>query len=245
MTGCAPSEYSSSILVRESSLSPTAHNRLAGICAMLFAPLLLVGFGVIVGFSPSAEVSPEDVANYYQELGFGRALFGEWLELLGFIGLLVFAARVAHLVRDGANGWLGSLQLGAAAAMSAVAFFGVAPLLAGAYIGDNGGTGAEQYVLLNTLRNSSHWISSMLLGLWMLAVAGLTLTTRLFPRWLGWSGALIGLILLVAPAAPALLVGVDTGQLLFLVWLFIIGTILLARPNKVAAVEPEMFSASP
>jgi hypothetical protein len=199
---------------------------------MLFAPSLLVGFGVIVGFSPLVEDSPEVVANYYEDLDFGRALFGEWLELLAFIGLLVFAARVAHLARDSADAWLGSLQLAAAAAMSAVAVLGVAPLIAGAYIGDNGGAQPDQYVLLNTVRNSSHWLSSMLLGLYMLALAGFTLTTRLFPRWLGWSGVLLGAILFLAPASPALLAGVDTGQLLFLVWLFIVGAILLIRPDR-------------
>lgn len=216
-------------------MSETAANRLAGICAMLFAPLLLVGFGVIVGFSPTADESAEDVASYFQELDFGRALFGEWLELLAFVGLLVFAARISHLARDSAGAWLGSLQLAAAAAVTAVAFLGVAPLIAAAQIADNGGTDTSQYVLLNTARISSHWISSMLLGLWMLAIGGLTLSTRLLPRWLGWSAAVIGAILLVAPAAPALLVGVDSGQLLFVIWLFIVGVIILRQPNRVEA----------
>lgn len=210
-------------------MSETAANRLAGACAMLFAPLLLVGFGAIVGFSPTADDSRGEVAAYYEALDFGRALFGEWLELLAFVGLLVFAARTAHLARNSAGAWLGPLQLAAAAAVSAVAFLGVAPLLAGAAIADQAGTDASGYVLLNTARNSSHWISSMLLGLWMLATGGLTLASRLFPRWLGWAALPIGVVLLVAPSGPALLVGVDGGQMLFLVWLFIAGVFLARR----------------
>lgn len=220
-------------------MSETAATRLAAICAMLFGPLLLVGFGVIVGFSPTMDEPAGDVARYYRSLGFGRALFGEWLELLAFIAFLVFAARIAYLVRNSPSAWLGSLELSAAAASAAVAFLGVAPLIAAAHIGANAGTGVEQFVLLNTLRNASHWISSMLLGLWMVATAALTISTRMFPAPAGWAGAAIGIILLAAPAAPPLLAGVDVGQMLFLVWLMVIGVMLLARRARAANIRPE------
>ena len=213
-------------------MTEAAANRLAGICAMLFAPLLIIGFGVIVGFSPLIDDPAAEVATYYRELNFGRALFGEWLELLSFIGLLVFAARIAHLVRDSSGAWLGRLELAAATSVSAIAFVGIAILIAGTHIGSHGDMEPQQYVLLNTIRNSTHWISSMLLGLWMLAMAGVILNTRLFPRWLGWASVGIGIVLLVLPAAPALQGAVDIAQLMFMVWLFIVGAILLARPTR-------------
>ncbi len=213
-------------------MTETAANRLAGICAMLFAPLLIIGFGILVGFSPVTGDSATEVAKYYQDLALRRALFGEWLELLAFIALLVFAARIADLVRDGSSAWLGRLELAAATAVSTIAFVGIALLIAGAHIGSQGGTTPPDYVLLNTIRNSTHLCSSMLLGLWMLAMAGITLATRLLPRWLGWASAGIGIFLLVVPAAPALHGAVDLAQLLFMAWLFTAGTILVTRPTR-------------
>lgn len=210
-------------------MSEVGANRLAGLCGVLFLPLILVGFGAIVGFSPTIEDEAREISGYYADLDFGRAMLGEWLELLAFAAMLVFAARFAHLVRGGGSAWLGWLALAAAAALGGAVVAGVAPLVGLAYVGDHGGVAEADSVLLNAVRLGSHWLSTVFAAVWMLATAGAVIATRLFSRWLAWGGVVAGLIMLFGVAAP-LLGGVDVGQMLMGVWLLIAGALLLRNP---------------
>ncbi|MEX2211895.1 MAG: DUF4386 family protein [Gaiellaceae bacterium] len=208
-------------------------NRLTGICAVLFLPLILVGFGAIVGFSPSIEDDATAISDYYADLGFGRAVVGEWLELLAFVALLVFAAGFVHLIRQTEAAWLGWLALAAAATLCGAVVTGIAPLVALAYLGDHGAVAPEQSVVLNALRVASHWFSTVFAATWMLGTAAAVLATRPFPRWLGWGGLAVGLLMLFSVVAP--LTGVlDLGQMLMGLWLLIAGALLLARPRPSA-----------
>lgn len=90
----------------------------------------------------------------------------------------------------------------AAAALGGAVITGVAPLVALAYVGDHGGVAVEQSVVLNALRVASHWLGTVFAAVWMLATAAAVVATRLFPRWLGWGGVAVGLLMLLAVAAP-------------------------------------------
>ena len=52
-------------------------NRIAGALTLLWLPILLVGFGLIVGFSPAIDDSTADTVNFYAALDQDRAWFGE------------------------------------------------------------------------------------------------------------------------------------------------------------------------
>lgn len=80
--------------------------RIAGISGFLFLPLIVVGFGGLVGFSPTIDEERAEIASYYADLSFGQAMIGEWVEMLGFAGLLVFAAGFAWLLRGQESRWL-------------------------------------------------------------------------------------------------------------------------------------------
>ncbi len=200
-------------------------NRIAGACAVAFLPLIVVGFGLVVGFSPAIDQSRDEITRYYGELSFGRAMFGEWLEVLAFAALLVFAARLATLVRTDAA-WLGWLALSGASVLAAAAVVGIAPLIAAAYLADHGGLEPSHAVTLNAVRVAIHWLSTVFAGVWMLATAALVLTTGLFPRWLGIAGTVVAMLLLASVAAP-LVGGVDLAQLLMSLWILIAGVILI------------------
>jgi hypothetical protein len=149
-------------------------------------------------------------------------MVGEWIEMLAFAGLLIFAAGFAWLLRDSESLWLGWLALAGAAALGAAALAGIAPLLAAAYLGDHGGLAENQVVMLNGIRQAVHWLSSLFGSVWMLATATALIHTRILARWLAWAGLLIGAVLALAAAAP-LSGAVDTGQLLMGVWLLAAG----------------------
>lgn len=196
--------------------------RIAGIGGLLFLPLIMLGFGGLVGFSPTIDDDRSEIASYYADLSFGRAMFGEWIEMLAFAGLLVFAAGFSWLLRDRESRWLAWLALAAAAALAASVVTGVAPLLAAAYLGDHGGLTDDQFVLLNGVRQAAHWLYTLFAGVWMLATAAALIQAPILSRWLAWTGLLVGAVLALAPAAP-LSGAVDMGQLLMGVWLLAAG----------------------
>jgi Domain of unknown function (DUF4386) len=202
--------------------------RIAGISGLLFLPLIMLGFGALVGFSPTIDADRAEIASYYADLSFGQTMVGEWLEMLAFAGLLVFAAGISWLLRGRESRWLAWLALAAAAALAASVLTGVAPLLAAAYLGDHGGLTDDQFVLLNGVRQAAHWLYSLFAGVWMVASAATLLQARIVPRWLGWAGLVVGLVLVFAVAAP-LSGAVDTGQLLMGVWLLAAGGLLALR----------------
>jgi hypothetical protein len=203
--------------------------RTAGVSGVLFLPLIMIGFGGLVGFSPTIDDDRAEIARYYADLSFGQAMLGEWIELLAFAGLLVFAAGLAWLLRAGQSLWLAWLALAAAAALAASVLTGVAPLVAAAYLGDHGGLPEGHYVLLNGVRQAAHWLYSLFAGVWMLATAAALLRAGLLARWLSWAGLLVGVVLVLAAAAP-LSGAVDTGQLLMGLWLLVAGGVLTLRP---------------
>lgn len=209
-------------------MSDKAVARIAGVSGLLFLPLIMLGFGALVGFSPMIDEDRAEIASYYTDLSFGQAMIGEWIELLAFTGLLVFAAGFSWLLRDEESRWLAWLALAAAAALAASVLTGVAPLLAAAYLGDHGGLMEGEYVLLNGVRQAAHWLYSLFAGVWILATAAALLHARPLARWLGWSGAVVGVVLVLGVAAP-LSGAVDTGQLLMGVWLFAAGGVLAWR----------------
>lgn len=202
--------------------------RIAGISGLLFLPLIMLGFGGLVGFSPTIDDDRAEIASYYIDLSFEQAMIGEWIEMLAFAGLLVFAAGVSWLLRGRESGWLGWLALASAAALAASVLTGVAPLLAAAYLGDHGGLAEDQYVLLNGIRQAAHWLYSLFAGVWMLATATALVHARILARWLAWAGLLVGVVLVLGVAAP-LSGAVDTGQMLMGAWLLVAGGILALR----------------
>jgi hypothetical protein len=210
-------------------VSDTLVARIAGTSGLLFLPLIMLGFGGLVGFSPTIDDDRTEIASYYADLSFGQAMVGEWLEMLAFAGLLVFAAGLSWLLRGRDSRWLAWLALAGAAALGAAASTGIAPLLAAAYLGDHGGLTTDQYVLLNGVRQATHWLSSLFAGIWMLATAAALVHARLLPRWLAWAGLLVGVVLVLGVVAP-LSGAVDTGQLLMGLWLLVAGGVLALKP---------------
>lgn len=210
-------------------MSDTLVARIAGTSGLLFLPLIMLGFGGLVGFSPTIDDDRTEIASYYADLSFGQAMVGEWLEMLAFAGLLVFAAGLSWLLRGRDSRWLAWLALAGAAALGAAASTGIAPLLAAAYLGDHGGLTTDQYVLLNGVRQATHWLSSLFAGIWMLATAAALVHARLLPRWLAWAGLLVGVVLVLGVVAP-LSGAVDTGQLLMGLWLLVAGGVLALKP---------------
>ena len=104
-------------------------NRLAGALAVLWLPLLIIGFGLIVGFSPGINDPESETVEFYATVGQERAWVGEAIEATSFLCLLAFVARVASVARRTSSvaDWFGTLAVALAAASAAIAAAGIAP----------------------------------------------------------------------------------------------------------------------
>ena len=172
---------------------------------------------------------------------FGTTDNARRIELVGMLFFLPFLGYLYGLLRraEGAEGWLSATTLGAGLAGFVVKIASAAPLLAA---NDTAEATPLHDALVNV--NDISFIVTMLpLGVFAAAVAILTLTTGVLPRWLGWLAAVTAPALLVnglffsANDAPAFL--------LFLLWLVATSVVLTRRAGAAAtpAIAPEPVAA--
>lgn len=231
-------------------MSTRLANRIAGISGMLWIVLILVGFGAIAGFgSPMITAPKADVGAYFVRSDPARVYVGEYIEILGFLLLAVFAARLWALL-SAAEGalWLSTLAFGGALLHIALSIAGIAPLIAATYRAAHGGLDEDAFVALNDLRVALYWMSLLVAPLFLVPAGLLIARISVFPRWLGWAAIVIGAALLLGLIAPTSGVG-DVASLLMALWAFVVGIFLVVRANHygVAAqhVGPWSIPAQP
>jgi hypothetical protein len=172
---------------------------------------------------------------------------GRVLVVLGFTAFVVFAAFLHRALQeaDGPSGWLPTLALDAGLLYSAVVFAAQPPRMIEAYRED--ALSPELVRTLEDLNGGGFVISGLLLGLFCATASGIGLRHGLFPRWLGWSGAVAGWLALVAGVvgmvAPGLYLPVPF--LACLAWTASVSILLTVRPIRRAdvAARPAVTTA--
>jgi hypothetical protein len=168
--------------------------------------LSLLGF-VIHGY-PSGNGT--QIRHWIATTSTTRFAIGIWIEALGYLLLLPFAAWLVRDVRrPGALEWIGEVAVGAA-----VLCVGSAILVNGIWTGlvDAGRAGIDTNVLvgIDKVANDAFQASYLFYGLFILAVGGIAVIARSLPPWLAWSAMIIGIAALIPPlslvASLALLV---------------------------------------
>jgi len=185
---------------------------------------------------PAIGASGKEIAHWATTTDGSRFAFGIYVEALGILLFLPFAAwlcSVARSAEDG-SGWL------------ATAGFGAATLYVGISIMDNGiwsslldgsrhGTDPQT---LASIRDIAEYIfhgTFLFVGLFLVSTGYVLFRSRALPRWMGASAAVIGLGLLVPSLA-------DFTTPLFWLWTVVVSLYLLARPSAVATVrEPSAY----
>lgn len=214
-------------------------NRIAGLCAALWLPLLLIGFGLIVGFSPAINDSTAFTVDFYAAIDQDRAWFGECLEVLSLLFLLGFVARVASVTRVSGTiaSWLGSLAVALAAAAIAIASAGIAPLVALSRDDNASELPAAVVATLNDMRIVLHWLDLLVFGVMFVALGLSLLHARALSRTLAWAAIAIGVVLTVTIVAGQWEIA-DTVSLVAGLWAMVTGVILMIRPARLQAARP-------
>ena len=205
----------------------------AGLAGVLGFVITIIG-GTIAGeFDiPEPTASPATVAEYYRTLDFDQMYWGISVEMLGYLLLVVFSVKLAHVLgaAERGSGWGGLLVLAGAVMIWAVGFASYAPLLVGGYRATHGGLSDEGYLLLNDMQAAFYPIWLFMAGLFILPAGIIMLRTALFPHWLGWAGVALGpALFLVGVLAPTSLRLADLVAGLWAVWILAAAIVMLAR----------------
>jgi hypothetical protein len=195
--------------------------------------------GLFISFSsPAATASIADWTAYY--LGHsGAAMFQTYLiDGLTAAALVVFAAALRSALRrfEGESTTLSSIVFGAGVAAASVSLVqGTFGQVLANHIAATGDAGAIRTLL--ELDTEADTFKLLPLALLVGATSILALRTGALPQWLGWSGAVLSVLLVVAGwsfplNSPALGVALDVALVGLLLWVASVSVIILWRAER-------------
>jgi hypothetical protein len=211
--------------------------RLAG--GLVLAHVVLLFAGVAFEKSPVLGDSRTNVVAALMRSSVTTAFTGGFLQYLAFLVFLVGAMLLVRLLRGSTetSGWLASSAGAAAVTYAAVTIAtGFAAGAAALYDGHHGAPLAT-VTTVNDVRNFGFFLSLGVLGVFTIAVAGAVHAVGVLPRWVAYSGYVVGTLCVAAiPAQPW--GAVDSVNLLWLIWFLAVGIVALRGPRSVPVRVP-------
>jgi len=195
------------------------------------APVLIVVAIMSSGGTPQGDATADKVLSYSRAHLTATRVTGVMVAI-GAVLLVLFAARLRELLRDGSEVFslaaFGGAVLGSAGLLFAVAVhFSLADAADHNFL--------EPAHTLNILDNDS--LIAAVLGLSVLYfAAGIAIVRRpVLPRWLGWAAIVIGVVSLAGPIG-------FIATALGLVWLVVVGILMFLRADDVPAALVEVVA---
>ena len=210
--------------------SPQAPNYLLRFVFLQLVSQSLIQVG---GSEPSFSAPAAEIVDFFEARNEALFNIGGYLSLLSFIPLLGFIAslRAAMRVGEGDAGWLTFVATGAGLLFLAL-------LAAGGFwhhaVFRLDGLDPQISRLLFDLGNFNFANMWVVMGTLVLAVGLSAIWQGTFPKWLGWSGVVVGIGLILARIFWTETIAF-TPYVLFWVWLIAVCVVIFRR----AKVEPD------
>ena len=213
---------------------------IGGVSGVVSLVLSLGGFALIgaAGFALEPGSSSEEVADAVSDGNTGLALAGVFLDTLGSLFLIAFAAFLWTRLRraEGEPGWMSLASFGAALLMVAAGLGDKAAYYAIVSRADTGLDADVATALYDTV-TGFFTLFQALAGFFLVVTGIVVLRTGALRRWLGWTGVAIGVMSTAAAAGPES----GAGQLVFplvVLWIVAVSIALLREPSEVASEGP-------
>src|SRR4051812_10069234 len=178
---------------------------------------------------PATSASPHTIGSYIAHHPPSTAQWaGVYLEIVALLAFVVFVSYLWRVLRDAerGTGWLAGVALSGGLLSAAIKFASLPAALAALYRADDGISPhvATALIDMNNIAFALTWATTALM---LLATAGVTLSTGVLPRWLGWSAIAIGVGLLASLPFAA---STDPPTfLLALIWIIAASVVLIRR----------------
>lgn len=216
--------------------------KLGAACGIFSVVLEVVGLGIAVISSPklvdaTLGSSEREISRAFASPAATGVWVGLYLEVVGFLFFIIFAARLWHTLRraEGGTGWISNAAFGAGllfagASLLALAFWSVQDYQAGP------GVDVQVARLLTDLHIGTYYLSWVLQALFLAATTVVALGMRALPRWLGWSAAAISVASLAAVATPT---GdfAEIPAFLLLIWVVAVSVVLMRRTDDTSPIS--------
>jgi hypothetical protein len=209
--------------------------RAAGIIGIVSVVVLFfASFLTSLPHAPDVGASGAAYASWLAENPPGAKFWaGAYLEVLALIALIFFFAAFWNVLRQGAGEWqwLADAAFACGVVTSAVKLAS-GPIAMVVYDRAPHGLSGDVNAALIESNDWSFLLTWAIDGAFLLAAGGVILATRVLPRWLGWSGAVAGVVSLLA-----ILAGKNTPPVvvLFFLWIVATGVVLLRPRNRAVA----------
>jgi hypothetical protein len=202
---------------------------LAGVLAVAG---MVIAFG-IGGNSPSSDDADAKITSYWASNSHqARNIATFFVFLAGILLLLLFlsALRTRLVNAEGQPGRASALAYGAGVASAALLFSGASFFVAPAFVAedtDKFNLDANTFRILNDL-GYELWVGGVVVAaLVVWATSAVALRTKALPRWFGWLGILVGIILLFAVFFFPVFV--------YWAWILVAAILLAWRPTTMTA----------
>jgi hypothetical protein len=189
--------------------------------------------------------SPQEIARVYGSAPTPMAWLGAYVEVLAYLLLFIFVARLWACLRGAGGhdpGWLATAAGGAGLLSISLTLAGFA---IGGALRARGGPDLDGSAALALFdAHVALYVASWALGAVFLgATAALVLGRRMLPRWLGWAAAFVALLDLAAVGLPTSPLAQFPGIVLLL-WILAASMVLLRRPALAALAIRAAATAS-
>lgn len=218
-------------------MTESAISRIGAATGIASVVVTFIGFGVH-GALPT-DTTADAVETYVKGVSASQAGIGNYLELLGYLLFLAFAAYLYAVGRaGGANSshWLNVLGLAAAITYISVSAFAIA----GQVVMVNWAkAGADPKTVLGAymLDSAAFTLSFEIAALFLLAVGVVLWSRHVALRLIGASGVFVGLVLFVTGLISTASIQSSSSQIgytVFSLWTVIAGIYLVIRPAPTA-----------
>jgi hypothetical protein len=158
----------------------------------------------IAGSNPSTDDSDSKITSYYASHSHQvRQIVGFFVFMAGVLLFLGFLAALRRRLAtaEGPSGWLAGLAFGAGIASATLWSVAIALFTAPAFMTNDTSPANLDPKTFRMIGDLGYevWIAAVVVGavvVW--ATSALALRTGVLPRWFGWVGVLVGVILLLA-----------------------------------------------
>ncbi len=213
-------------------MNKTWLKRLGAASGVLYVVLAIIGSGSSDP-GPNINATQNEIIAWAKSFQLTSSLWiSLYVELLGLLFFLVFAAYLYSVLSraEGEFGWLSATVFASGIATVVIKLTDF-PFAATAFARAADGFNPQILAILWDLANFAFFITLVTQAFLLGAAAIVILRAKALPAWLGWSAAVIAVILL--GTLPVVFFNAIPVQLLPLLWVLVASIVLILRAGKV------------